>query len=60
MSARQERTRWCVRVALEGGGYGVLSVGNPGRMSWLTKRIAEQHARDFKATYLRDAWVEED
>lgn len=37
--------------------YGILSVGD--RTEWKTKRIAERHARDYKADHLRDAWVEE-
>lgn len=41
----------------ENMGYGVLSVKD--RTQWKTKRIAEKHARDFKAKFLRDSWVEE-
>ncbi len=37
--------------------YGMLE--HKGRSEWKTKRIAEQHARDYKATHLRDAWVQE-
>lgn len=29
------------------------------RMTWVTKRIAERHARAYKALHLRDAWGEE-
>lgn len=28
-----------------------------GRCEWKTKRIAEKHAREYKATHLRDSWV---
>lgn len=30
-----------------------------GRSTWKTKRIADKHAREYKATHLRDAWVQE-
>ena len=28
------------------------------RIKWKTKRIAEKHAREYKATHMCDAWVE--
>ena len=37
--------------------YGTLD--HKGRSTWKTKRIAEKHAREYKATHLRDAWVQE-
>lgn len=30
-----------------------------GRSTWKTKRIAQKHAREFKAVHLRDSWVQE-
>lgn len=30
-----------------------------GRIEWKTKRTAEKHAREYKARYLKDAWVSE-
>ena len=29
-----------------------------GRFEWKTKRIAEKHAREFKANHMRDAWAQ--
>ena len=37
--------------------YSRLSVRD--RTQWKTRRIAEKHAREFKGTHLRDAWVQE-
>lgn len=37
--------------------YGYLE--HRGKSEWLTKRTAQKHADDYKATHLRDAWVEE-
>lgn len=60
MDRNPDRTRWCVRVELsEGDGWGVLSVGNPGRTSWLTKSTAEKHAEDYRNEYGLGAYVEE-
>lgn len=28
-----------------------------GRVEWKTKRIAQKHAREYKAKHLRDSWV---
>ncbi len=30
-----------------------------GRSTWLIKRLAEKHAREYKAAHLVDAWVQE-
>lgn len=30
-----------------------------GRSEWKTKRIAQKHAREYKARHLKDAWVQE-
>lgn len=30
-----------------------------GRSEWKTKRIAQKHAREYKAIHLRDSWVQE-
>ena len=38
--------------------YSILSVKD--RTSWKTKRIAEKHAREYKAIHMRDCWVEEE
>lgn len=38
-------------------GYALLEVN--GRSQWKTKRIADKHAREYKATHLRDSWVSE-
>jgi hypothetical protein len=48
---------YLVMVSLPDDRYAVLEVR--GRMSWKTKRTAQKHARNYKATNLRDAWVEE-
>lgn len=48
---------WEVVTALPDGGYARLWVGQ--RHEWKTKRIAERHAREYKARHLRDAWVQE-
>ena len=32
-------------------------VEHRGRSEWRTKRTAEKHAREYRATHLRDAWV---
>lgn len=37
--------------------YSRLSVRD--RTQWKTKRIAEKHAREFKARHLKDAWAQE-
>lgn len=37
--------------------YARLQVKN--RFTWKTKRIAEKHAREYKALHLRDSWVSE-
>jgi hypothetical protein len=29
------------------------------RTEWKTKRIAQKHAREYKARHLRDSWVSE-
>jgi hypothetical protein len=29
-----------------------------GRIEWRTKRIAQKHARDYKAIHLMDSWVQ--
>lgn len=47
-----------VIVSLEDGkGYSRLCYRD--RTEWKTKRTAEKHAREFKASHLRDAWVSE-
>lgn len=47
---------YMVKVQLEDGRYASLSV--KGRMAWKTKAIAQHHAYEYKATHLRDSWVE--
>tara|TARA_R100000388_G_C7142708_1_gene110740 strand:+ start:406 stop:585 length:180 start_codon:yes stop_codon:yes gene_type:complete len=52
-----ETIKYCVWVDTESHGYVILSVN--GRTEWKTKRIAEKHAREWKAENMRDSWAEE-
>lgn len=49
--------KYCVWVDTESRGYVLLSVN--GRTEWKTKRVAEKHAREWKAENMRDSWVSE-
>lgn len=52
-----ERVTYNVWVDTASHGYILLSVN--GRIEWKTKRIAEKHAREWKAENMRDSWVSE-
>lgn len=57
---KKEKT-WEVVCAIPDGAGRIryARLEHKGRTSWKTKRIAEKHARDYKANHLRDSWVSE-
>lgn len=48
-----------VCLGYENGAAQYARLEHKGRSEWKTKRIAEKHAREYKATHLRDAWASE-
>jgi len=56
-NANEYKLTYNVWVDTESHGYILLSVND--RTEWKTKRIAEKHAREWKAENMRDSWVSE-